>query len=102
MHTRAQTLSRRTIAVGRKRVYALSCRLGRKNLVLLRGAKGYVMCGYLNLKVADSFGDVAAVITGVGTIDDALKSRIHKVSKSAAQSGIHKGQAIKDVLKIIA
>lgn len=77
-------------------------RLQRKNLILLRGAKGYVMCGYLNLMAAEKFKDAAVKITGVSTIEEALNGSVHSLSHPARKLGIYKGQPIKEVLKIIA
>lgn len=73
-----------------------------KNLILLRGSKGYVMCGYLNLKVAEKFGDVAIKIVGVSSIADALKAKVHSCTSSAKKLGIRKGQPVKEVLKLLA
>jgi uncharacterized protein YunC (DUF1805 family) len=90
------------IKAGTKHIQALAMTLSSQNLVLLRGEKGYVMCGYLNLKVANKFKDVAAKIVGVSTIEDALKAKVASCTYPALKIGIHKGQPIKDVLKIIA
>ncbi len=77
-------------------------KLQRKNLIVLRGSKGYVMCGYLNLAVASRFQEVAVKITGVSNLNQALKTKVHSASIPAKKLGIKKGQLIKDVLKIIA
>lgn len=90
------------IKIGKKYIQALSIRLSSKNLLVLRGGKGYVMCGYLNLAVANKFKDVAVKITAVSTIAEALKARVHALSPPALKMGIYKGQPIKEVLKIIA
>jgi len=68
----------------------------------LRGSKGYIMCGYLNLKVAEKFKDPAAKITGVSSIQGDLRSRIHSCTRPAKRLGINKGQPVKDALAIIA
>ncbi len=72
-----------------------------KNLILLRASKGYAMCGYLNLKTAQKFKDVAIKITGVATIEEALNTVVHSCSYSAGRLGIYKGQPIKEALEII-
>lgn len=77
-------------------------RLQDKNLILLRGSHGYVMCGYLNMKAAEKFKDVAVKVTGVSSIDDALAASVHSCSSSARKLGIYKGQPIKEVLRSIA
>lgn len=72
-----------------------------KNLVVLAGSRGYVMCGYLDLKTADKFKDVAVKITGVSTINDALNATVHSCSSGAKKLGIAKGTPIKNLLKVI-
>lgn len=89
------------IKVGKKHILAVNLKLSSKNLIVLSGSKGYVMCGYLNLSTANKFNDVAVKITKVSTIKEALAARVHSVSYSAKKIGIKKGKGIKDVLKII-
>ena len=90
------------IKVGKKYILGICFKLINKNLIVLSGQKGYVMCGYLNLGTADKFKDAAVKITGVATIKEALNTKVYSVTSAAKKLGIHKGQAIKDVLKIIA
>lgn len=87
---------------GKKHIDALSFDLSGKKLIVLRGSRGYIMCGYLNLKVAEKFKDIAAKIIGISSIEEALKSRIHSSTKMARSLGIFKGQFVKQALKIIA
>jgi len=90
------------IKIGGKYIEAFLISLQSKNLILLRGSRGYVMCGYLNLKAAEKFKDVAIKITGISTIEEALKTSVHSCTSSARKLDIFKGQPIKEVLKIIA
>jgi len=83
-------------------IEALLMPLGAKNLIVLRGRRGYVMCGYLNLSAANKFHDTAVKITGVATINEALAAKAHSLSSAARKSGIYKGQPVREVLKIIA
>jgi len=83
-------------------ILAYSIKLMDKTLVLLKGSRGYIMCGYLNMKVAEKFKDVAVKITGVSTIDQALQTAVHSCSSQAKKLGIFKGQKITEVLKLIA
>lgn len=89
------------IKIGRKYIEAFLISLQSKNLILLKGSRGYVMCGYLNLKAAERFKDVAIKITGVSTIKEALKASVHSLSRPARKLGIYKGQPVKEALKII-
>ena len=77
-------------------------KLGQKNLVVLRGERGYVMCGYLDLAVANKFKEVAIKVTGVATIADALAASVHSCTLPALKIGIRPGQRVRDALKIIA
>jgi len=77
-------------------------RLQSKNLIILKGGKGYIMCGYLDLSTADKFKDVAVRITGASNIAEAVLANVHSLSQAAKRLGIYKGQPIKEVLEIIA
>ena len=90
------------IKVGKKYINAFLIKLAAKNLIVLKGSRGYIMCGYLNLKAAEKFKDVAIKITGIKNIEDALKAAVHSCTSQARKLGIRKGQPIKEVIKIIA
>lgn len=89
------------IKVGKKYIEAILMKLQSKNLILLRGSRGYMMCGYLNMKAAEKFKDVAVKITGVSSIEEVLKTSVHSCTSPSRKLGIYKGQPIKEVLKII-
>ena len=95
-------LTYKKIKVGRKTIEAIALPLASKTLIVLRGSKGYIMCGYLNLIAAQKLNDVAVKIVGVSNIKEAVNARVYALSAQAKKRGIYKGQAIKDVLKIIA
>lgn len=92
---------RKRIKVGEKYVDAFLINLLAKNLIVLRGSKGYVMCGYLNLDAADKFKEAAIKIINVFTIKEALLSKVFACSFAAKKMGVYENQPIKDVLKII-
>jgi len=77
-------------------------KLQNKNLVLLKGSKGYIMCGYLDLKAAEKIGEAAVKITGVSNIKEALQASVHSLTTAAKKLGIRKGQPIAEVLKLLA
>jgi len=95
-------LKHKKIKAGKKYIEAFLIKLLSKNLILLKGSKGYVMCGYLNLKVAEKFGDVAIKVVGVSTIEQVLKAKVSSCTHAAAKLGVSCGQPIKEVLKLIA
>lgn len=92
----------RKIKVGPKIIEALCINLSVKNFILLRGSRGYVSCGYLNLSVARKFKDAAIKITGVSNIEEALRAKVAALTPQAAKLGVIKGMTVKEALKIIA
>ena len=92
----------KTIAVGKKRIEAIQMNLSAKNLIVLRGRKGYIMCGYLNVRTAEKLNDAAVMITGISTIREALRASVFSCTSKARGMGIYKGQPVKDCLSIIA
>ena len=92
----------RKVKIGKNYILALELELLTKKLIVLRGRRGYIMCGYLNLRVAEKFRDCAAKITGVSTIDESLKVRVHSCTRKAKKLGIYKGQPVREALRIIA
>ena len=95
-------LKHKRIKVGKRSIEAVLVKLQSKNFILLRGSKGYIMCGYLNLKAAETFQDVAVKITGVSSIEEALGAQVHSCTSPARKAGIYQGQPVRQVLKIIA
>lgn len=90
------------IKVGKGLVEALVMDLAKKRLIVLRGRRGYVMCGYLNLKVAQRFNEAAVKVTGVSSINEVLKAKVSASTSGARRLGIYPGQPIKETLKLIA
>lgn len=68
-------------------------------LLMITGAKGYVMCGYLNINTAQNRGDAACIVTGVKTIEDVLNSNIVALTVQAQNLGIKMGMPVKEVLE---
>ena len=90
------------IKIGSKTITAISLKLLKKTLIVLRGRRGYIMCGYLDLSAANKFNDAAIKITGVSNLTQALTARVFAASQQARKLGIYKGQPIKEAPKIIA
>jgi uncharacterized protein YunC (DUF1805 family) len=71
---------------------------GAPPLILIKGAKGYVMCGYLNIEAAEKFGSAAAIVSGVKNFDDVLNAPIKAATTKAKQLGLEPGKIVKDVI----
>ena len=67
-------------------------------LLVIRAEKGFVMCGYLNMDIANKLGDVAVRVTGVNSFEDVLNTKAVDVSESAKDIGITVGMKAKEAL----
>lgn len=67
-------------------------------LLVIRAGKGFVMCGYLNIEVANKLGDVAVRVTGVKSFEDVLNAKAVDVSEAAKKLGITIGMQAKEAL----
>ena len=57
--------------------------LQNSSLIIINSSNGYLMCGYLNMDIANQFGDVAAIVTGVNNLEEALDAKIVELSDNA-------------------
>ncbi len=92
----------RRVKIGKRILKGFCISLCKKKLVGLVGKKGYIMCGYLDLKTADKFREVAVKVKGVDNIDSLLKAKVFALSREAKKLGIYKNQSIRDVIELIA
>ncbi len=67
-------------------------------LIIIKARKGYVMCGYLDMKTANKLGDIAAKVTGVKRFDEVLKAPIVELSEKAKKKGFKVGMNAEDFL----
>ncbi|MDW7727236.1 MAG: DUF1805 domain-containing protein [Candidatus Methanoperedens sp.] len=68
-------------------------------LVVIKARKGFVMCGYLDVNIANKLGDVAVRVTGVNSFEDVLDAKAVDVSEAAKNIGITIGMQAKEALK---
>jgi len=88
----------REVHIAGKKVVELEVPLPVAPLVLVYGERGFVMCGYLNVEVADRLGVAAAIVSGVSTVEDLLKGPVKAVSKLASERGVTVGMSGQDAL----
>ena len=67
-------------------------------LILIKGEKGFVMCGYLNIEAAEKLGAAAAIVSGVNTFQDVLDATIKVSSSKAKALGVEAGMVVKEVI----
>jgi uncharacterized protein YunC (DUF1805 family) len=82
-------------------VLGLSFQLGARPLVLLKASRGFIMCGYLNLKIAQKFNDAACLVKGVSSIEQLLNAPIVDLTKAAKAAGVKKGISAKQAIKFL-
>jgi len=70
-------------------------------LLLIKGSRGFIMCGYLNISVADKLGLVAGRVVGVKTIEEMLEKNIVEVTAKAKELGIKEGRKVREALKLL-
>jgi uncharacterized protein YunC (DUF1805 family) len=67
-------------------------------LILIKGDKGFVMCGYLNIDVAEKLSAAAAIVSGVKSFEDVLNAEIKSSTSKAKKLGVLPGKIVKDVI----
>ncbi|MCZ7382112.1 MAG: DUF1805 domain-containing protein [Candidatus Methanoperedens sp.] len=79
---------------------ALGLKMDMENapLLVIRAGCGFVMCGYLNMDIANKLGDVAVRVTGVRSFEEVLNAKAQDVSMAAKSLGIIVGMTAKDAL----
>ena len=70
-------------------------------LLLIVGRTGFVMCGFLNIDVAEKVNVTAAMVSGVKTFDDVLAAEIKAVTSKAQMEGVKVGMKGKDAVKLL-
>ena len=70
-------------------------------LLLIVGRTGFVMCGFLDIDVAEKVNVTAAMVSGVKTFDDVLAAEIRAVTPEAQMKGIKVGMKGEDAVKLL-
>jgi len=68
-------------------------------LLLVVAEKGFVMCGFLNIDVAEKLGVAAAVVSGVKSFEDVLDADVKAVTSGAKMLGVEVGMKGAEALK---
>ena len=69
-------------------------------LLIIKGSKGFLACGYINVETCNKTNEACAIVTGVKTHDDMLDAEIKAVSNEAARLGVRVGMKGKEALAI--
>ena len=68
-------------------------------LLVIRAPRGFVMCGYLDISMAEQLDDVAVKVRSVRNFEDVLAAGVVEVTKAAADLGIEVGMPARQALE---
>jgi uncharacterized protein YunC (DUF1805 family) len=68
-------------------------------MLLVVAGKGFVMCGFLNMDIAEKLGVAAAMVTGVKNFEDVLNAEVRAATSKAESLGVNRGMKGAEALK---
>ena len=68
-------------------------------LLVVVGKRGFIMCGFLNVEVAEKLQVAAAMVSGVKDFQDVLEAEIKAATSKAKELGVNLGMKGKEALK---
>jgi uncharacterized protein YunC (DUF1805 family) len=69
-------------------------------LLIIKGSKGFLACGYINVETCNKTDEACAIVTGVKTHDEMLGAEVKAVSTAAEQRGARVGMKGEEVLSL--
>ena len=72
-----------------------------KPFLLIKGSKGSLSCGYLDINTAEMLDESICIVSGVNNFDDMMSSEVIKLTTSAKKLGIYKGMLGSEVISLI-
>lgn len=80
--------------------------LPKTTLLIIKGSKGFIMCGALNVEVYNSpqmleRNVLCASVRGVKSFDDMLNANIYDLTKGLKALGAYKGMRVDEALAFI-
>ncbi|WP_291320861.1 DUF1805 domain-containing protein [Desulfonatronospira sp.] len=74
----------------------------RTKLLVIRGGKGILGCGYFNMSVAEKIDEALAIVRGVQSVEDMLEAEVRKVSPAARELGVTPGMTGRQAMQLMA
>lgn len=69
-------------------------------LLVIKGSRGFLGCGYINIETCDKTGEACAIVIGVKTHDAMLDAEVKAVSAEAERLGVRVGMKGEEVSEI--
>ena len=63
------------------------------SLMIIKGARGFLACGYINIAAAEKFNQAGAIVGGVKNYGDMIKAKVSAVSPLARSMGVSEGMS---------
>lgn len=70
-------------------------------LVVLRGERGFAMCGFLDINVVNKLGLFAVKVRGVRSVEELLEKEVEEASDEAYRQGVKPGVKVKDLIHLL-
>ena len=70
-------------------------------LILVIAKRGFLMCGYMNREVAVKLRTPVAIVTGVSTVEEALRAEVEWVNEAAEERGIRVGMTGAEAVRLM-
>ncbi|MCL4345444.1 MAG: DUF1805 domain-containing protein [Candidatus Thermoplasmatota archaeon] len=70
-------------------------------IIIVKGRKGYVMCGYLNTQTAEKLGDAAGLVRGVKDLETMLDATIEENTTKGRSLGLEKGRKVREIIDLL-
>lgn len=71
-------------------------------LLVVRGGKGILGCGYFNMSVAEKIDEALAIVRGVQSVEDMMEAEVRKVSPAAQALGVTPGMTGRQAMQLMA
>ena len=68
-------------------------------LLVIRAPRGFVMCGYLDISMAEQLDDVAVKVRGVRNFEEVLASGVVEATQAVTDLGIEVGMPARQALE---
>ncbi len=83
-----------------KTLTGIKLNLANAPLLIIKGEKVMVGCGYLNVETLNKMENAACIVTGVKEFEDVLNAEIKAVTSKASELGVELGMKGLDALTL--
>lgn len=87
------------ILINNSSINTVLIKMPHANLIIASAARGFIMCGYLDIAIAEKIGDSACVVSGVTTVEELLARSVVKLTAQAKQLGVCLGDSGRQALE---